>query len=377
MLFSLPPAESYIPLSAIVRALLRGRDDFEQDLKSFLGVKHCGLFSSGKASLYRLLVALKLKDRAGRNQVLIPGYTCYSVAASVVKAGLEIRCYDLDPHTFCPDEKSVRTWAGKNTLAIIGQHLFGIPTPLDGLKGIAESTGSCVIEDAAQALGGSHQGIPLGALGDFGILSFGRGKPLPLGCGGAITAKDGKILQDLEMREVKNGYASFARAALTQVVSKPYLYWVAETLPLGLGETIFDPGFQVQSMPGAIRKLGKTVFEEMDKLNAHRREIAAIYTEAIGEMKSPPVPSESAPVYTRYPVLAGINPIPRSLYRLGVRRMYPNAILEAPAIKPHCFQEPGWTKGASEISRKLITLPTHRAISKQVALEVAKEAGKN
>ena len=57
------------------------------------------------------------RQRIGTKQVLIPGYTCYSVAASVVKAGVDIRCYDLDPHTFWPDERSVQSLAGKNTLA--------------------------------------------------------------------------------------------------------------------------------------------------------------------------------------------------------------------------------------------------------------------
>ena len=368
---SIPPAESYIPLSAIARALLRGPDDFEQDLQSFLGVKHCILFSSGKASLCRLLVALRESDDAGRKQVLIPGYTCYSVAASVVKAGLEIRCYDLDPHTFWPDEASVKALAGNQTLAIIGQHLFGIPTPMEGLRETAESTGSYLIEDAAQALGGAYKGTPLGTLGDFGILSFGRGKPLPLGSGGAIMAKKGEILQEIEKKQGNNGYSSFAAAAVTQLISKPYLYWIAEMLPLGLGETIFDPGFPVQSMPHTMKRLGKIALRELDNLNAHRCEIAGIYQEAIQDMKTPPVPPESTPVFTRYPVSAGNNPISKSLLKLGVRRMYPRAILEEPSIQPYCSQDRATTKGASEISRTLITLPTHRDISREIALEVS------
>ena len=43
-----------------------------------------------------------------QDEVLIPGYTCYSVAASVVRAGLRIGVYDLDPKTLQPDIDSVK-----------------------------------------------------------------------------------------------------------------------------------------------------------------------------------------------------------------------------------------------------------------------------
>ena len=373
-LFSaVPPAESSVSLSAIWRAFRGGADDFERDIQQLLGVECCRLFSSGRAALYRLLVALKQRAAGGRNQVLIPGFTCYSVPAAVVKAGLEIRCYDLDPRTFWPDMASLTALAGDKTLAIVGQHLFGIPTPMAELKTAASATGARLIEDAAQALGGTFESKALGTLGDFAILSFGRGKPLPLGKGGALD-QSCDLIENIEPGHSNNNLSALAMTAMNHFLSGRTTYGLLETLPLGLGRTIFDPGFPVQAMPETIRRLGKTALPEMDRIHAHRRKTADIYQVILGKDKTPPVPPLSTPVFLRYPLLAGIDPVPDSLHRLGVRTGYPHAILDEPDIQPYCRQNPGSTPGSTEIARKLITLPTHLGITKKSAEETAERA---
>ena len=367
---ALPPAESCVSLSAIKRAFRAGADDFEEDIRRFLGVEYCRLFSSGRAALFRLLVSLKQRAGAGRNQVLIPGFTCYSVPAAIVKAGLEIRCYDLDPRTFWPDMASVKALAGEKTLAIIGQHLFGIPTPMADLKIVAADTGAWLVEDAAQALGGTYEGKALGALGDFAILSFGRGKPLPLGKGGALVGNE-DLIENIEPGHSRNGVSALAMTAINHVLSGKTTYGLLEALPLGLGRTIFDPGFPVKAMSETIRRLGKIALPEMKRIHEHRRKIADIYEKILGKDQTLPVPSRSSPVFPRFPVLTEIDSVPASLHRLGVRPGYPHAILDEPDIHPHSRQDPGSTPGSTEIAQKLITLPTHRGISKDSAKETA------
>lgn len=139
--------------------------------------------------LYLLISELSRRRNYQQDEVLLPGYTCYSLASSVVRAGLKIRVYDLDPRTLQPDIESIVRNRSSRTLAIIHQHLFGIPMPIEGITSLAKETDITVIEDAAQALGGRLNGKALGTLGDFGLFSFGRGKPLPLGGGGDIGRK--------------------------------------------------------------------------------------------------------------------------------------------------------------------------------------------
>jgi len=335
-------------------------------LKEYLDVEHCVLGSSGRALLCLLLMALRRNASLKRNRVLIPGYTCYSVAASVTRAGLEIACYDLDPSTLSPDIDSVHAVAGENTLAVIGQHLFGIPTPMDELASVAHRVGASLIEDAAQGLGGTFKGKKLGTMGDFGLFSFGRGKPLPLGGGGALVGSAGDF-ESLIPRQVSSGYLDLAKAASSRFLSHKRIYGVLEALPLGLGETVFDPGFVMKPMSRALQVVGACSLRELQSLNEHRNATASIYHEMLydtGELTFSPY---NGAVFTRYPFMTGINPIPEALHRLGVRRMYPKAILDERAIAPYRAAHNMPTPGASRISERLITLPTHGGIDNELA----------
>ena len=114
-----PPAETKIPLNAILKSLFSSNGDFKKTFCNYIGVNQCVLANSGRALLYLLLEILKGKDGGQRNEVVIPGYTCYSVAASIAKAGLKIKVYDLDPATLQPDFNSLRKATSEKTLAII------------------------------------------------------------------------------------------------------------------------------------------------------------------------------------------------------------------------------------------------------------------
>ncbi|MEA3435260.1 MAG: DegT/DnrJ/EryC1/StrS family aminotransferase [Thermodesulfobacteriota bacterium] len=368
-----PPAEVKIPWSAIFDSLLSSSGDFKKYLCDYLQVKYCILGNSGRAVLYLLLEALKRKDAESLDEVLIPGYTCYSVAASAAKAGLKIKVYDIDPQTLGPDPDSLRQSASSRTLAIVHQHLFGIPTSIDGLKKIAQHTGAHLIEDAAQGLDGKLNGRPLGTLGDFGFFSFGRGKPLPVGCGGALVGRDQNILSELEPKITSRGFTQLTMAAATQVISWPDLYRIPEMLPLGLGETIFDPNFEIASMPLLSQKLAEKSMSTLYDLNTHRRHLANIYKEAFDDEHIISDPKGSTPVYTRFPLMAGPGSIPKELKRLGVRRMYPKAIVDEKTIKPYLGNQQVSTLGAAQVAQNLITLPTHTGITENLAKEIAQK----
>ncbi len=58
---------------------------FEEDLRARVGVRHCAFASTGRAALRLALLGFKTLDPKGRDEVVIPSYTCFSVASSVVK----------------------------------------------------------------------------------------------------------------------------------------------------------------------------------------------------------------------------------------------------------------------------------------------------
>lgn len=360
------PAETRIGQSAFVYALCGSDDSFDKDLRSYLHSEECVLACSGRALMTLLLEVLKKADAHNRDEVLIPGYTCYSVAASVARAGLRISLYDLDPKTLRPDTDSLSRAAGDRTLAIVYQHLFGIPQPREDFQEVAARYGVPLIEDAAQGLGGSLNGMPMGGMGDFGILSFGRGKPLPIGGGGALTGKK-DILDTLPPLKSPKGWHRLALAMATQVLSHPLLYGIMERLPLGLGTTVFDPGFAMAGMPSAVKKLAKGALTGMEACNAHRRSIAGVYRSMLGSSRTVAETGGSMPVYTRFPFFGGPEKIGTELFRLGVRRMYPEAISGEPATKEYLAPHVQPVPGARQIARDLMTLPTHGRITPGMA----------
>jgi perosamine synthetase len=368
-MFWYPPAETSLSKKAIMQAMSGKAPEFSKELSSYLKVRQLVLGDSGRGLLAELLKSLK-KTSPDKNEVLIPGYTCYSVAASVVNAGLLIRLYDIDPVTLAPDIESIEENLGSNTLGVLVQHLFGIPVQMDGIKDLMSRRGVWFIEDAAQGLGGSISGKPLGAVGDFGLYSFGRGKPLPLGSGGAVTGKHAEILEEINPDASGKGRSQVMKTAAMRMFSYPLIYGLLESLPLGLGKTVFDPAFTCKNMSGRINALGTLSLEYISDLNQHRRQIATVYSKNLNGM-SVNVPENGIAVFTRFPVIAGARSIPLELRRLGVRRMYPKSIADEPQITPYLSGSPKSLAGARSVAATLLTLPTHKRITPQIAQMIA------
>jgi len=366
------PAECRIPPGAVFRAMLRvPSGGFRERLRTYLGVSHCVVANSGRTLLYLLLASLRQRDGGERKEVALPGFTCYSVAASAARASLRIRPYDLDPGTLQVDMDSLMRVAGERTLAIVVQHLFGVPTVLQDVRAFAQRQGIWVVEDCAQGLGGRVHDLPLGTVGDFGLFSFGRGKPLPLGGGGALVSPHEMDVASTLPEAHGWGAVEFLSFLATQVLSTRGLYGLAERLPLGLGRTVFDPDFVAGALPVWVDRLGAESLPSLASLQARRSDIAQIYRVVCPPKQVLPVPPGCSAAYPRFPLMAGPGPLSLDLRRLGVRRMYPNALVDEETMGAWLAEQVGPTPGARDIARRLLSLPTHGGISPSLAETIA------
>ena len=231
MPFALPPAETHLPLAALVRGILPLPARFSAEMQTFLGVSQCVLAANARTLLYVLLCALRdQRDGHGGQEVLLPGYTCYSVAAAVVKAGLKVQLYDLDPNTLQPDFDDLSRKISGRTLAVIGQHLLGVRTDMRELAKIAAQQGTCCIEDSAQCLSAGQVGVAGESAADYTLFSFGRGKPLPLGGGGALIGKETGMLSRMAeyFQSITPRSANPLLPFAIRLFSWPKLYWILE-----------------------------------------------------------------------------------------------------------------------------------------------------
>ncbi len=375
MPYGLPPAETWLPLSAIVRSIFPGTPDFAEALRVYLQAARCIVADSARTLLYWTFRHLRGQPgSARRTEVLLPGYTCYSLAASAVKAGLTVAFYDLDPHTLQPDIEHLERSINERTLAVIVQHLLGIPANVGDVAELAHAHGACCIEDSAQRLeqgsasGGTHAA-------DYTIYSFGRGKPLPLGVGGALVAAAGIELPWIPANGAARRHEVIHRLApiAIRICAWPRFYWILEKLPLGLGRTVYDPSFSCCPMPLASQRLGTASLAHVAMLNRHRVAIGEVYRTHFQD-SAEPSPFQTSPAYLRYPLFVDNQCAARRLARHGVRPLYPLPLGDLPALEDHHAVQVTATSGAREIATRLVTLPTHLQVNVQTATKLACEA---
>jgi perosamine synthetase len=368
MPYALPPAETRLPLCAIAKGLLPSTTDFSQTLREFLRADKCVLANSGRALLYLLFCRLRSLKSSSVAEVLVPGYTCYSVAAAAVKAGLRVTLYDLDPRTLQPDIEDVRRKINTGTLAIVSQHLLGVSADIAGLTELAHQNGICCIEDSAQMLGGSDMVSVPRLTADYTIFSFGRGKPLPLGGGGALIGRElgelPRMASELEASPRKP--SEFLAPLAVRFLACPQLYWLPEKLPLGLGQPEFDPSFPVAQMPLPYQRIGTAALAGLERFNQHRAAIGRMYDSCFGA-KSESKQSVTVPAYMRYPLLVRNLSDMERLAAYGVRQIFPMALCDLPALQCHLTAPGARTPGAREIGDRLVTLPTHLSVNERVA----------
>jgi dTDP-4-amino-4,6-dideoxygalactose transaminase len=162
--------------------------ELEHRIANSLERKHCCLVGRGATAIYLALRALPVT----RGKVLLPAVVCPSPANAVLYAGLEPVFCDVNLDDYTLDIVSLQRVLAMHDdiVAIMPVHLYGYPADMEPIQTIARERRLFVIEDAAQALGAKYHGKPVGAFGDFSILSFGHTKILDVGIGGAVLCDD-------------------------------------------------------------------------------------------------------------------------------------------------------------------------------------------
>ena len=387
MLRFVPPAGAPLEIGQVRRALRRavsGKGSAEESLQRFASrvqVRYVLAASSGRAALCAILRGLHLL-RPERDVVAVPAYTCFSVAASIVRAGLRIYPVDIDPETLDLDNSGILAIPPDRLLCIITCNLFGLVNDVPRIRQIARAKGAFLVDDAAQALGASRDGHFAGTMGDVGLYSLGRGKALSAGEGGLIVTDTEEIAAAIRSEVEALPAPSMTHNAhlLLQVLAyavflRPRLYWIPNSLPfLGLGTTEFEPNFAASRLPLLPRALVAELLDKLAEINRVRVRHAERLAQAFAEhpdFSLPKPASGSEPIYVRFPVIAR-NASIRScaLARLraagiGASAFYPTAICDIPAISRYMASDQFHRPRAEEMARRLLTLPTHPFVSRR------------
>jgi len=345
---------------------------FEEELREYLEAKYVFTVSSGKAALTLILQSLKSLS-PDKEEVVIPAYTCFSVPSAIVQAGLKVTLCDIEISTFDFDYKLLPEAINENTLCVVPTHLFGIPADVDRVVRLCRDKGVYIVEDAAQALGGSYRGRKLGTYGDVGFFSLGRGKNITSVSGGIIVTNSkhiadaiSKLYSNLEVPCINEDMIEILKMILMAIFIRPTLYWLPSGMPsLKLGETKFCKDFPIKRLSGMKAGLLLDWQDRLVQSNDARIRTATFFKKwlRIKAIRNVPIP------YLRFPILMNNREERDNVYSLsqkkglGVSLQYPTAVNEIAELST-TFGGKSFP-AAKELSERLLTIPTHHLLSER------------
>lgn len=182
----------------------------EQALQTLTGARRALMTPS---CTHALEMAALLLDIQPGDEVIMPSFTFVSTANAFALRGATIVFVDIRPDTLNIDEQSIEAAITPRTRAIVPVHYAGVACAMDAILEIASRHGVAVVEDAAQAIGASYRGKPLGSFGTLAALSFHETKNVTSGGeGGALLINDPDLVERAEIiREKGTNRSQFFR----------------------------------------------------------------------------------------------------------------------------------------------------------------------
>lgn len=210
---------------------------FEKEAAAMIGAKHALGVSSGTDALLLALMAL---DIGAGDEVICPTFTFFATAGTIWRSGAKPVFIDCAPDSF--NSTAFEKALTPKTKALMPVHLFGEAVPMEPLLALAKSKGLAVIEDAAQAIGSTHNGHGAGTFGEFGCFSFFPSKNLgAFGDAGLVTTNDDKLAERARLMRTHGMHPKYyhhmvggnfridaMQAAILRVRAKRLAGWTAQ-----------------------------------------------------------------------------------------------------------------------------------------------------
>jgi dTDP-4-amino-4,6-dideoxygalactose transaminase len=196
---NLPDEASYLER---VRSILRSHrltndgptvQQFEEEVRCRLGVRHAIAVSNATTGLQLLFHALELKGAA-----VMPSFTFVATAHAARWVGLRPRFADIELTTCHVSPGSVESALERGASAIVGVHLWGGTADIGALSLLSEQRQTPLIFDASHGLGCEWRNVGIGRFGTASVFSLHATKIVHSLEGGIITTEDDDLAKRLK-----------------------------------------------------------------------------------------------------------------------------------------------------------------------------------
>jgi dTDP-3-amino-3,4,6-trideoxy-alpha-D-glucose transaminase len=312
--------------------------ELERAFADYCGSAYCVGVSSGLDALRLALLSAGIKPG---DEVVVPAQTFPATLEAVTQAGGTPVVADVSESDYNLDPVAAEAAVGPRTRFLLPTHLYGQLADVSGLRRLADRYALQIVEDACQAHGAKRDGIGAGTCGLAAAFSFYPTKNLgALGDAGALVTDDDALTEHARALREHGQYRKneHAREGYTARLDTIQALVLLRKLPL------------------------------LDAWNDERRRAARFYTEAlegVGDLRLPPVPAGSVPVWHLY-VVRTARPDRLATFlngrRIGTGRHYPQPPHLAPA-----YARLGYRRGsfpvAERLSSEAVSLPIYPGLS--------------
>ena len=313
--------------SVLFSRSLRENTDILSEVAHLISKKFDNRFvvlnSSGRQALYDLLRAY---DIGLGDEVIIQAFTCIAVPEPILWVGAKPVYADVEQGSYSVDPQDILKKITSNTKAIIVQHTFGIPGPIEEIVSMAKEKNIIVIEDCAHAFGSTLNNKALGTFADASIISFGRDKCLSSVYGGACVVKNREQMEKLRALHNQRKQPPFMWTAQQLLHPILFSYIIPLYFTFGIGKALLvlfqkagllSRAVELQERSGrkpahiefqyspALAQLLMLQLGKIDAMNARRKYIADRYMQELSGSKAvlPTVPQSNQPSWLRFPIL--------------------------------------------------------------------------
>lgn len=356
----IPIAKPYIgeeEKRAVIRVLESGQlsqgpevAEFEQAFALYHGARFGVATCNGTAALTCALMAHGIGPG---DEVIVPSFSFFATASSVLGVHATPVFADIDPETYCLSPERAEAAITARTKAILPVHLYGHPADMPQFEGLCQRHGLLLLADAAQAHGAAIAGRSVGTWGTS-CFSFFPSKNMTTTAGGMVLTNDEPTVRRL-------------RLVRHQGMETRYLH---EAIGLNFRMTDVEAAIglvQLGRLPAWLEK---------------RRKHADCFDRRLTRLKTPARASEVSHAYHQYTVR-----VPPGLDRdavvqrlnergIGARVYYAKGIHQQPALADHPSVRDVHLPETERAAREVLSLPVHPFLTEEEREYIVEEVNR-
>lgn len=327
-------------------------------LERRLGAARVLLTASGTAALE--MAALLCRVGPG-DEVILPSYTFVSTANAFHLRGARLVFADIRPDTLNLDAKLAAAAVTDRTRVIVPVHYGGVGCDMEALLGLARERGITVVEDAAQAVGASYQGRPLGVFGRLAALSFHETKNITCGEGGALVVNDPSLVERAEIiREKGTDRSKFFRGEVDKYT------WV------DVGSSFLPSDLLAAFLLAQLEKLDELTLLRRRIFETYRHELEIL--EQRGAVRLPVIPEDCDINYHLFYLLLDSGKTRDGLIAFlrsrGILAVFHYVPLHLSPVGRSLGYRPGQLPVTESVSGRLVRLPFYNGLGEEDLLFV-------